>query len=148
MPEKARLQTAKGRSAKRRLPSFRSRNRRDRIPSARESDSDPNPGACSGGSPAYHLCDELGRLPESLFPFQGPFFDDVEVPDEENRDEYDHFDEAEPAKLSKRHRPRIEEDCFDVENDEKHRDEIEFDWKTDPGGRLGDNTAFVRHHSA
>src|SRR5215208_5575291 len=44
----------------------------------------------------------------------------VEVRDEHRGNEQDHFDQRESAHLVERHRPRIEEDDLDVEDDEQH----------------------------
>src|SRR5215203_5016644 len=48
----------------------------------------------------------------------------VDVCDEHRGNEQDHFDQREGTHLVERHRPRIEEDDLDVEDDEQHGGDV------------------------
>ena len=67
--------------------------------------------------------------------------DQEEEGDEHHRREDDHLDQPERAKLMKDHRPGVQEDDLDVEDDEDHGDEVEA--HREPGGRFD-----VRHDAA
>jgi hypothetical protein len=79
------------------------------------------------------------RLPEVApprrvrpFPFQSALLPHVHERDEDQPDEHDHFDQPEQSERAKRDGPRVEEDRFDVEDDEQHRHHVELD--REPGG--------------
>src|SRR5262249_26389177 len=67
-----------------------------------------------------------GRRPRSV-PLQSALLQDVDVADEEHRDEQHHLDQGDPAQIAERHGPGVEEHGLDVEEDEQHGDEIELD---------------------
>src|SRR6187455_298548 len=51
---------------------------------------------------------------------------DVDVADQQDEEEDGDLDEAGPAELPERHRPRIEERDFDVEQQEDHGNQVEL----------------------
>src|SRR4029079_5364309 len=85
--------------------------------------------------PLHHLGDGRGQdgnfdVSHTRLPLVPPVEDalapDVDVAGEQDQEEDDQLDEAGPAQLAQRHRPRIEERDLDVEEQEDHRDEIEL----------------------
>src|SRR4051812_25451274 len=62
--------------------------------------------------------------PMSSVPLESAAPPHVGVDDEDGEDEHDHLDEAEHAELVEGHRPRVEEDDLDVEDDEEHRRQV------------------------
>ena len=62
-------------------------------------------------------------LPQSRAPLRHTY----DVAGEQQRHEEDDLHEARPAEIAQRHRPRIQERDFDVEEQEDHRDEVELD---------------------
>src|ERR1700742_4395840 len=64
------------------------------------------------------------RKPGSV-PVEAATSPHVRVGDEDGDDEQDHLDEAEDAEGRERHRPRVQEDGLDVEDDEEHRGQVE-----------------------
>src|SRR4029077_1394452 len=81
-----------------------------------------------------------------LLPIQASFAPDVGEGDEQDAHEHQHLDEAEPLELLQEHRPWIEEDRFDVEDDEEHRRQIEPHRYAAMGGSVGDDPGFIRRH--
>src|SRR5215213_380164 len=74
-----------------------------------------------------------GRWPHSLLqscPPQSPPVPDVDIPDDEDDQEDHHLDETEQRKLVEEDRPGEQENGLDVENDEKHRDQVVANRKT------------------
>src|SRR3954466_8307506 len=59
-------------------------------------------------------------------PIERAFAPDVDVTGEQQRHEEQHLDEPAPAEIAQRHRPRVEEGDFDVEEQENHRHEVEL----------------------
>src|SRR6266581_3432469 len=77
-------------------------------------------------------------------PIEASVAPDVRERYEEYAHEHEHLDEAEPLELPHQHRPRIEEDGLDVEDDEKHRGEVEADRQPAHRRSLRDDAGLVR----
>src|SRR6266545_4927661 len=85
----------------------------------------------------------VSRIPEGSFssmpmsvPVQTAAAPHVGVRDEHGADEQHHLDEPEQAQRVERHRPRVQEDDLDVEDDEQHRGQVELDRKPAAADRL------------
>ncbi len=66
----------------------------------------------------------------SLFPVEGPFFEDIEVGHAKDSDECTHRQEGHRVcqdQFPELHRPWIHEDNFDIKNDEKYGDQLADD---------------------
>src|SRR5882672_11069431 len=76
------------------------------------------------------LCPSRSNGPGSAFPVKCPFFESVEVADEQDRQERNHGAENQARVLLKHglvnHRPRIKENHFDIEEDKQHRYQVEL----------------------
>src|SRR5699024_7244441 len=73
-----------------------------------------------------------------------PFVDEGHGDEEQERH---HGDESEDGQFGERHSPRVEEDDLDVEQDERHRDEVVLDRESPGGGaRRGLDAALVGGH--
>src|SRR5262245_34895837 len=59
-------------------------------------------------------------------PVKDPFAPDVYVSDQEDEEENRDLDETGPGQLPERHRPRIEEGDFDIEEQEDHGNQVEL----------------------
>src|SRR5439155_1408587 len=69
-----------------------------------------------------------------LFPIQASLLPDVGEGDQQDADEDQHLDKTEPLQLPEQDRPWVEEDGFDVEDDEQHRRRVEADRQPEDGG--------------
>ena len=63
-------------------------------------------------------------IPIGLFPFEDSLADGVDEAEQEDEDERTHLNQAEPAERSGIHRPRKDEDGFDVEDDEQQAEDV------------------------
>lgn len=89
-----------------------------------------------------------GPVPESLaLPVEGAFLQGVDVADEEDAQEGDHGAKDEARVLDEHilvnHGPRIEEHDFDIEQDEKHRDQVELHRQTVAAFTYGEHAALI-----
>src|SRR4051794_20385327 len=67
-------------------------------------------------------------------PLQAAASPDVRVDDEHRSDEQHHLDKAERAEPIEGNGPRVQEDDFDVEDDEQHRGQVELHRKVSARG--------------
>src|ERR1700744_1474666 len=77
----------------------------------------------------------FSSIPIVLIPFQAAAAPDVGVRDEHSDDEGDHLDQPEHTELTERHRPGVEKDDLDVEDDEQHRGQVVLDRALPPAER-------------
>src|SRR5437899_544256 len=89
----------------------------------------------------------VSRIPEGSFssmpmwsqpsiPVESAAPPHIGVRDEHGADEQHHLDEPEQAQRVERHRPRVEEDDLNVEDDEQHRGQVELDREATTTDRL------------
>jgi len=97
--------------------------------------------------PALHLRRRARRPvpPTSSFPLQRAFAPDVDQAHRQDADEHQHLHESEPPQGLEDHGPGIEENCFNVEHDEEHGDDIEAHRVAAAGVADGVHAALVRH---
>src|SRR5262245_8423443 len=57
-------------------------------------------------------------------PVQNSFFPDIEKPAQDQDYKQQHFKKGEQLQFPVNHRPGIQKDCFDVEKDEHHGDQV------------------------
>ena len=79
-------------------------------------------------------------------PVQGAFFKRVEVGDGQDADKSSHAPNDHAVlfyQITELNSPRIHEDNLDIENDEEHRDEVEFYAKSRSSLSDGEHSAFV-----
>ena len=77
-------------------------------------------------------------------PVQYAFFPDIEEAGHHEADEQQHFNEGEHLELLVNHSPWIEENRFDVEQDEKHRHQVELHTEAPAGVAERVDAALVR----
>ncbi len=98
-----------------------------------------NPSSCSAIRPKYNSRPLKRALPPR-----------VVIPDDENRDEYKHLDKGKLRKREvvahKDYGPGQQENCFDVENEKQHRDDVIAHGETLVGFGRWIDAALVRPH--
>src|SRR5688572_26007470 len=77
------------------------------------------------------------QIVASLAPFQRLLAPGVHVAQHEDGDEGQRLDESDPELLWERHRPRVEEDDFHVEDNENQGDEVVAEVELHPAVALG-----------
>src|SRR5688572_15972994 len=87
------------------------------------------------------------EIMRSALPVEGAFFQSVNVTDEENAEEGKHGTENQ-IRIGEEHflvndGTWVEEYDFDIEEDEEHRDEVEFDGEAGVAFADGEHAAFV-----
>src|SRR5215475_1522370 len=87
---------------------------------------------------------EITLMGQSSIPFERPLPPLVDKSDGENCKEHHHRPEAEQADLAECYCPREQEGHFQVENDEKNRDEVEAHVEFHAGIIKRIEPAFVR----
>src|SRR4051812_31586088 len=85
----------------------------------------PNPGPPSRTWPPRGADTTGSSIVIRLPPFQRATGACVQVANAEHREEAGDGEDAVPAELAHEHRPGIKEECFDVKDQEQHRDERE-----------------------
>src|SRR3954447_7541566 len=85
----------------------------------------PNPGPPSRTCPPREAGATGSSIVMVLPPFQRATGASVDVPNAEDRKEPGDGDDPVPAELADEHRPGVEEEGLDVEDEEEHRDEGE-----------------------
>ena len=86
------------------------------------------------------------RLRRLLLPVERAFFQRVDIPDHQDRNETQHAPEDRFAfddRFFVNDRPRIHEHDLEIEQDEEHRDEVELHAEARLGFALRDHAAFV-----
>src|SRR5215470_7882925 len=83
-------------------------------------------------------------VPLFLGPVQHALLDDVKEARQDQDDEQEHLDKGKHLQVAVHDSPRIEEDRFDVEQDEDHRDQVEPYAEALLGGAGRGDAAFVR----
>src|SRR5262249_24501008 len=84
------------------------------------------------------------RLLMFVSPVENALAPHVDVAGEQDQEEEDQLHEPGPAQLANRHRPRIQEGDFDVEEQEDHRDQVELDGMALAGVAHRRHAALVR----
>ena len=84
----------------------------------------------------------------SVFPAEGTFFQGVDVGDEEDGDETEHAEEhggdvSPGEEVFEGDRPWVQEHDLDVEDDEEHRDDVEFHAEARLGIADGEHATLV-----
>ena len=77
-------------------------------------------------------------------PIQGALFPDIEEPGEDQCDKNGHLDEGEQPQFPVYHRPRVQEDGFDIKENEKHPHQVELDAESLPGRTGRRDAALIR----
>ena len=70
-------------------------------------------------------------------PLERPLLQNINVPNEENGDKDHHFDKSEHSQSTEEDRPGIHKDNLNIEDDEKHRDQVELTEKRSRALRTG-----------
>src|SRR5437762_9826458 len=78
-----------------------------------------------------------GRRPPASAPLERALAPDVGEAERQHEHEDRHLDEAEHPERAEGHRPGIEEDHLDVEDDEEDRGQVELDREAPPRGEIG-----------
>src|ERR1700687_2548210 len=83
--------------------------------------------------------------PTWLYPFQGAFFPDPDVADDQNEEEDQHFDQSEYAQRFELHRPREQENSLHIEDDEQDGHDVVPNRIAATGAVYRINAAFIGH---
>ena len=96
-----------------------------------------------GGGQRHQTSPRPGRR---LAPVQRALLPDVEEAHQHDADVNQHLPETKHLKIAQNHRPGIKKDGFNVEQDEQHAHQIEFDRKTFSGVADGGHATLIGRH--
>src|ERR1035441_596376 len=78
-------------------------------------------------------------------PIEGALLPDVEKSRKDQNYEDQHLEKAEHFKIAIHHHPGVEENGFNIEQDEEHAHEVKLHAEAVPGIAGGNDAAFVGH---